>query len=136
MAAKLGHQRANSGHLPLGGGLVPARDRAEAEGEGGEMSRTESGAALLMRASSSQSQVFGALLEQAREFSGKLVGPNFHSLEIESEPQASDAKNSRNRTPHPNRGEKSWIDSSVEQVSACILQANQPEYVILLLTLQ
>ena len=61
------------------------------------MTRTDSNAPLLMNAPSlPSSQAFGALLEQARQVSGQLVGPDFHSLEIQTEPS---------EEPGPN---KSW----------------------------
>lgn len=98
MASRPGHSRANSGHLPLGGSLLPSRLKDESDGASGSgMARTESNAPLLMNAPSlPSSQAFGALLEQARQVSGQLVGPNFHSLEIQTEPS---------EEPGPN---KSW----------------------------
>ena len=87
MATKPGHSRTDSGHLPLGGGTMLPRSRPEADQSNEiSMSRTGSTAPLLMNAPSLQPQAFGALLEQARQMSGKLVGPNLHSLEIEAEP--------------------------------------------------
>ena len=68
--------------------MLPSRLKEESEGAGGGgMTRTDSNAPLLMNAPSlPSSQAFGALLEQARQVSGQLVGPSFHSLEIQTEP--------------------------------------------------
>lgn len=88
---------------------MPARAAAEAEESAVNISRAGSSAPLLMNAPSLQPQVFGALLEQARQVSGKLIGPSFHSLEIESEPSnGAEPNKSWDNPPSSSRRSQSW----------------------------
>lgn len=81
------------------------------------MSRTESSAPLLMSAPSLQPQAFGALLEQARQVSGKLVGPNLHSLEIQAEPSSEVEPNrSWDNPPSSSRRTHSWSGNAAGTV--------------------
>ena len=78
------------------------------------MTRTDSNAPLLMNAPSlPSSQAFGALLEQARQVSGQLVGPNFHSLEIQTEPSEEPGpSNSWENPPSSSRQSNSWSNAT------------------------
>ena len=120
MATKPGHARTDSGHLPLGGSLLPGRSRTSsvAEANGSSMARSES-SALLLNAPSLQPQAFGELLEQARQVSGQLTGPSIHSLEIAAEPgQEAGPNKSWDNTPSSRRRTQSWGGaSSSKQVS-------------------